>query len=130
MDQAIQILVKLGSNTFMAKTDIKSAFRIVPVNPHDYHLLGFKWNEQFYYDRMLPMGLSIGCQIFETLSTSIQWMSQTKLGINHMLHILDDFLIIEKTERNCKRQLQQFKMLCSELHVGVPLSPEKNQKDH
>lgn len=42
----------------MAKTDIKDAFRIIPVNPADYHLLGFSWDNEFYFDKCLPMGAS------------------------------------------------------------------------
>ena len=29
---------------FMAKTDVKSAFRIIPIHPADYPLLGIRWN--------------------------------------------------------------------------------------
>lgn len=48
----------------MAKTDIEDAFRIIPIHPSDYHLLGFIWEGQFYYDKCLPMGASSSCQIF------------------------------------------------------------------
>ena len=50
----------------MAKTEIKSAFRILPVNPDDHPLLGMKWENLYYsYDRCLPMDCSASCAIFE-----------------------------------------------------------------
>ena len=44
---------------FMTTTDIEKAFRIMPVHPVDYELLGMKINNVFYYDHALPMGRSI-----------------------------------------------------------------------
>ena len=34
----------IGRGCFMAKTDIKSAFRIIPIHPADYSLPGIKWD--------------------------------------------------------------------------------------
>ena len=45
-----------GPGFFLAKTDIKNAFRIIPIHPRDYHLLGIKWNGSYYYDHCIPMG--------------------------------------------------------------------------
>ena len=110
---------------YMAKTDIESAFRIVPVDPRYHHLLGFKWRNQYYFDRMLPMGLSISCQIFESLSTAVQLIAQTHLNISHMLHILDDFFIAATHKDTCEDNLHQFTTLCKE--IGIPLAPEKTE---
>ncbi len=41
----------------MAKVDLKSAFRIVPVRQEDRELLGSQWNCAFYVDTYLPFGL-------------------------------------------------------------------------
>ena len=42
VDQAILVIKKLGYNCFMAKTDIKSAFRILPVHPSDLSFVGIQ----------------------------------------------------------------------------------------
>ena len=60
----------------MAKTDVKSAFRIIPIHPADYSLLGLKWDNIFY---------------FEAFSTALEWLSIHHLGACAVLHILDDF---------------------------------------
>jgi hypothetical protein len=52
--QAIDKIIKIGKGCFLAKTDIKSAFRIIPVNPKDYNLLGMKWRGKYLYDKVLP----------------------------------------------------------------------------
>ena len=49
------------------KPIIKSAFRILPINPQDFHLLGRKWSGQYYYDKCMSMGCSSSCKTFETL---------------------------------------------------------------
>ena len=43
VDDAISLIQRHGKGCAMAKTDMRSAFRIVPVHPSDYPLLGFQW---------------------------------------------------------------------------------------
>ena len=115
--------MRSGVGSFLAKTDIKSAFRIIPIQPADYNLLGFCWRGSYYYDRCLAMGLASSCKTFETLSTAVQWIAQTKLGISYMLHLLDDFLIISGSHEQCSRELTLFLDLCS--YLGIPMAPDK-----
>ena len=70
------------------------------------------------------MGCSSSCKTFETFSTGIEWIAQTKLYITDILHLLDDFLIISPTENLCSKQLDLFLMLCS--YLGIPMAPEKS----
>ena len=107
----------------MSKTDIKSAFRIVPVDPADYHLLGFKWRDGFYYDRCLPMGCSSSCAIFESISTGLEWIIKQRLTNVSVLHILDDFLFIGPSYQECQLALDTFISICHD--IGIPLAPEK-----
>ncbi|VDI66828.1 Hypothetical predicted protein [Mytilus galloprovincialis] len=126
--EAINEIKQLRSHkyqVFLSKTDVRSAFRILPVNPSDYELLGFKWNNKFYYDCCLPMGCRTSCKIFEEFSTALEWIALTKLGITSMVHILDDFLIIEKSKEDAICKLKAFVNLCEDL--GVPLSAEKTE---
>lgn len=78
----------------MAKTDIQDAFRIVPINPEDYKLLGFSWQGLYYYDKCLPKGASSSCQIFESLSKGLQWAMCTQFNAAGMSHMIDDFFFI------------------------------------
>ncbi|XP_077864608.1 uncharacterized protein LOC144350126 [Saccoglossus kowalevskii] len=74
IDDAVKIIRDLGLGCFLAKTNIKSAFRIIPVAPHDHCLLGFRWDDHFFFDRCLPMGCSTSCRIFEHFSSALEWI--------------------------------------------------------
>ena len=123
VDDATHAMRSLGQGCFLAKTDIADAYRIVPLNPMDYHLFGIKWKDRYYYDRCLPMGCSASCQIFETLSGALHWVANSKLGIQYMAHILDDFLILDSSQQRCSHSLTAFVEMCSD--IGIPISREK-----
>ena len=123
IEDAIGFIKRTGSGCFMAKTDISNAFRIIPIHPDDYPLLGIKWRDAYYYDRCMPMGCSSSCKTFETFSTAVEWVAQHKLNINSILHLLDDFLIVAPTEKICRDQLNLFLELCS--YLGIPIAPQK-----
>lgn len=118
-------VTSLGKSVFLAKCDIKSAFRIIPISPSEYHLLGFKWGKFFYYDKVLPMGCSSSCRIFERVSTALEWIAVNKLGISGVIHYLDDFLFIAESESEAQIFLARFQLACSK--IGIPLAPEKTR---
>ena len=123
VDDAIRVMKSVGPGCFLAKTGIKNAFRIIPIRPQDYNLLGICWRALYYYDRCMSRGCSSSCKTFETFSTAIEWIAQKKLHIPNILHLLDDFLIISSTQDSCKKQLELFLMLCR--YLGIPMAPEK-----
>ena len=55
VDDAVRIIKKLGIGCTLAKTDVRSAFRIIPVHPKEHHVLGIKWRGEFYVDCCLPI---------------------------------------------------------------------------
>ena len=56
IDDATCMLSALGKGALMAKVDLKSAFRMVPVRYNDWELLGMKWREAYFVDTCLPLG--------------------------------------------------------------------------
>ena len=66
LDDIVALVKTNGPGSLIAKADIESAFRIIPIHPDDYHLLGFTWEDKFFYDKCLPMGCSTSCTIFES----------------------------------------------------------------
>ena len=119
------MIKSIGRGSYLSKTDIKSAFRIIPIHPDDYHLLGMKWNNSYFFDRCLPMGCSSSCAIFEAFSTSLEWLAKHFLGASGVLHILDDFLFIAESESKCSSDLSKFLSLCD--YLGVPIAHEKTE---
>lgn len=124
IDNVTVLLRKFGHGALMAKTDIQDAFRIVPIHPNDYKLLGFSWENNYYYDKCLPMGASSSCQIFEFLSCGLQWAMCEKFAAAGMSHMLDDFFFIgPKDSSKCQSDLDTFLMICEK--SGIPIKSEK-----
>ena len=123
IQDAICKIKAIGKNCFMAKTDVRSAFRIMPIHPDDYHLLGFSWKGSYYYDKCVPFGASSSCRLFEATSTALEWIAMHKLGCSAVVHILDDFLFINATEEGCANDLKAFLSMCSD--IGVPIAFDK-----
>lgn len=59
LDQAIRVVRGCGLDALMAKADIVSTVRLLPVHPDDFCLLGFQFNGSLYLDKALPMGCAI-----------------------------------------------------------------------
>ena len=76
-----------------------------------------------YFDKCLPMGASSSCKICESFSTALEWIAKSKLAISGVLHLLDDFLFIDKTFSACEQNLFRFLAICDDL--GVPMALEK-----
>ena len=69
------------------------------------------------------MGFSSSCQIFETLSTGLEWIATHKLHASAVIHILDDFLFIAPPNEKCRVDLNNFSCLCQ--RIDVPVENEK-----
>ena len=123
IDDAIRLIKSLGKGCFLAKTDIKSAFRIIPVSPNDFPLLGMEWQGKFYFDKCLLMGCSLSCNIFETFSTASEWIAMNKLNASAVIYILDDFLFIAPSKEKCQGDLDNFLTSCQ--RIGIPIASEK-----
>ena len=104
----------------MAKTDIESAFRIIPIHPSNDFLLGFKWNNQYYYNKCLPMGLAVSCRIFEEFSMALEYITYYKLGAQSVVHVLDDFLFIADSAEMVKLTLTHFQDVFKHWHPACP----------
>ena len=68
------------------------------------------------------MGCSSSCKAFETLSSALK-CARKKLKIDHIIHLLDDSLIIVPSRSLCQSQLHLFLDLSS--YLGIPIAPEK-----
>lgn len=123
IEDAIQHILSLGPGTLIAKIDIKSAFRLLPIHPGDRHLLGMKWNNEVYLDTCLPFGLRSAPRLFNVLADLLEWILQQK-GVTFSLHYLDDFLTAGPPRSDiCQKNLEAIQQVCHWL--GIPLALEK-----
>lgn len=125
VDEAVACIRRFGSGCWLSKTDIASAYRIIPVRPLDYRYLGMVWDGAYYYDRCLPMGCASACAIFQRFSDALQ-QAALDLGVSgQMCHVLDDFLFINGTAGACGADLSVFLRMCES--IGVPIAEEKTE---
>lgn len=74
VDDAVAKVKALGRGTGLVKMDLEDAYRIVPVHPDDYHLLGVCWEDHTFVDRALPFGLCSAPKIFSAVADFISWV--------------------------------------------------------
>ena len=81
----------------MAKVDVRSAYRNIPVHPDDRWLMGIMWEGALYVDTALPFGLRSAPKIFTAVADAAQSIIQQE-GVDFIIHYLDDFLVIGTPE--------------------------------
>ena len=122
-DEAVCLIRRVGRGCFLAKLDIKHAFRLCPVHPSDWQYLGYFWNNQFFVDTRLPFGSRSSPYIFNQFAEALAWILIYICGIQNVIHYLDDFLLCGSDLEACKDNVASMQTLFTEL--GVPLAPEK-----
>ena len=125
-DRAVHLAASNGKGALLAKCDIKSAFRLLPVHPDDFELLGFQFDGKFFFDKALPMGASVSCSLFEKFSSFLEFKVREVTKSDAVLHYLDDFCFVGPPHsKKCSALLSSFQSICSVL--GVPLAEEKTE---
>ena len=123
VEDAAKIVTNLGRQAQLAKVDIKSACRIIPVHPEDRLLLGMQWENKLFIDAALPFGLRSAPKILSAVAEVLEWRAKFE-GVTDVLHYLDDFLMISPAESpKGSQDLNIILTLFDRLHV--PVAPEK-----
>ena len=105
INKVVKKVLDPGQGTYMAKTDIKSAFLIIPVHPIDRWLLGFESKGNVYIDKVLPFGLRLTPKIFNAVANAAHFITRSQ-GIQWISHHLDDFLILgQPRSKQCQCDL-------------------------
>ena len=123
-DDAIKLVWSAGMGCYMCKVDIKHAFRLLPVHPSDWKLLGYSWDGFYFIDTRLPFGLRSSPKIFNDFADLVCWICQNKYNLRSLVHYSDDFFLV------CGQSLilakQMLNTLCQAFEdMGIPLAPEK-----
>ena len=123
-DDAVKLLLSLGKGARMAKVDLKSAFRMVPVRKQDWQYLGIKWRDKFYVDTCLSFGLRSAPYLFNQFADALEWILQENYGLQWLIHYLDDyFLAGPPNSTSCDNHLRFFLKVCKLL--GFPIAMDK-----
>ena len=57
VDSIASLIRASGPGALIYKRDLRRAYRQFPVDPFDYPLLGYRWNDELYFDVVLPMAI-------------------------------------------------------------------------
>ena len=108
----------------MAKFDVESAYRNVPVHSDDRYLLGMKWRGKYFIDMALPFGLRSAPFIFSSIADMLEWILKHNYNVNFLLHYLDDFHTLGPPNSPvCQNNIATCVKLFKEW--GIPLHPNK-----
>ena len=107
----------------LAKTDVESAYHLIPVHPEDRWLQAVEWQGSYYVDPMLPFGLRSAPTIFNAVADALEWCLRDR-GVRHIYHYLDDFTVIGPPRSPvCAEAVDILNRTYAEL--GVPISEHK-----
>ena len=121
VDLVARRAMSLGRGALIAKIDIKSAYRLVPICGFDRQWLGMRWKDQTFVDGMLPFGLRSAPKIFNALADALEWIV-FQAGVQHIFHYLDDFAVIGSPgSGECQHTLNILARICDNLGVPVAL---------
>ena len=107
----------------MAKLDIKHAFRLCPVSPVDWHVLGTHWEGFYFIELRLPFGLCSSVFIFNYFADVLEWILRNKYYLKVPSHYLDFFTAGPADSPQCQSNLTIIQQVFDK--VGVPLAPDK-----
>ena len=113
---------QLGRRALLAKVNIESAYRLIPVHPGDCWLLGMTWEGRLYVDPMLPFRLRSSAKIFYAVVDALEW----RLKAVGVPYYLDDFVVLGAPGSDeCPQALEKLLFTCSNL--GIPLAAHKSE---
>ena len=127
--QTIDDAVKLvDTEYYLAKIDLRHAYRSVPIHPSNYPATGLKWtfsgdnSPTYLYDTRLCFGGRRSPGIFHRLTQSVKRMMHRK-GFQGVFVYLDDFLIVSPSQEECELAFTTLRELL--LDLGFQISPSK-----
>ena len=97
IDTLCQMVLNKGKGCLLYKKDLKRAYRQLPIDPGDIHMLGYSWRELIFVDRVAPFGLRSAAMICQRTTSAI-------LHIFNNLdftacNYLDDFMGVDTVSR-------------------------------
>lgn len=89
VDHIASLSARKGPGCLIYKCDLRKAYRQFYVDPFDFPLTGFHWNNCYYFDAVLPMGLRLVAMACQRITSAISYICLQR-GFD-VLNYLDDF---------------------------------------
>lgn len=124
--------------SWMAKLDIKAAYRHVGLSPSQFKVTGLKYRfrgdheDTIMYDTRLPFGASESVGIFHRISKSIVRMvrRRTKRLNCQIFSYLDDYLVIGDSQKACQQALDLLIKILTDLGFSINWSKYSPPSQH
>ena len=118
---------------YFSKTNVKSAFHLVPIKLNQRWLLIMKayhpLTDKLYYfvDKNLPFGASISCLRFQDFSDSLKHITERFLYQKLVLtNYLDDYMVVSMDEQVCNSMMDTFLQICES--IKCPIALDKTER--
>ena len=90
IDDIVHAVVTMGRGCYLFKRDLTKAYRQFPVDPRDYPFLGYTWDNHFYFDTVLTMGLRSAAMACQRSTSAVAWIASQHGRV--VFNYLDDFI--------------------------------------
>ena len=97
IDNLVDFIIEVGPGALLYKRDLKKAYKLIPVDYRDINLLGYKFDDHYYFDTTLPMGLSSSAYICQRTTNMLRHVG-TQMGLL-LCNYLDDFAGVSPSAR-------------------------------
>ncbi|XP_065195662.1 uncharacterized protein LOC135827067 [Sycon ciliatum] len=124
VDDAVRAIMSVGRGALLTKLDIRNAFWLIPVSTDDWPLLGIHWQNQYYFEKVLPFGLRYNPFIFNQVAEAVEWILRHQFAIPIIMHYLDDYLSVSAPSLSLA-SMQRSIIEEAFTYLGVPLALEK-----
>ncbi len=88
VDNLIEQIHCVGPGALMFKRDLQRAYRQLPIDPGDIHLLGFCWKDNYYIDTAAPFGLRSSAMMCQRVTDAIRYIMSC--AGHKIINYLDD----------------------------------------
>lgn len=90
IDTIVSAILSLGQGCMLYKHDLPKAYCQFPINTNDYHLLGYTWNSQSYFDTILTMCLHSATMACQHSMWAVTWiLNQHRLNtFNYLINFM------------------------------------------
>ena len=121
VDALVALVQAFGSGSLLYKKDLRRAYRQLPIDPRDYHFLGYSWNGLIFFDTVFAFGLRTAAMACQRTTNCISFLFAER-GFS-CTNYIDDFGGCDTPAGACDA-FHQLQLLFAEL--GVESSPEKD----
>ena len=122
IDDAIDAIKSAGRGAWLNKTDIVDAFKLIPVRRDLWPFYGVKWQGKYYFYCRLAFGSRSSPKLFDYLSQAVCWIAKNNYAISCILHLLDDFLTVDKPTMQPDRTMALLTLIFGRLKIPLSLS--------